>query len=135
MSITMNPDPVDYADISTDNHPLFRLLVDVKIDIDFNGDQHSVTIPARFETDFGSVPAVFDWLVPPLGVCDPAYLLHDGMFSTLWMSFSGAWDLTMHEANEILRSNLEWRGLSEFRSEAAFLAVDLCGASHWRVAA
>jgi hypothetical protein len=132
MSFTTSPVQPEYRDIGNGDKPLFQLVQDVQFDGDFLGYIRRVTIPAGFRTDFGSVPAVFDWIVPPVCAADPAYLLHDAMYSTLWPTFLGAWNLTFQEANEILRSNMEWSGIAEWKSDAAYIAVQLAGGSHWR---
>jgi hypothetical protein len=132
MSLTTIPEHIEYLDLGNGDKPLFQLLQDVTFTVGFNGDLHRVVIPKGFKTDFGSVPAVFDWVVPPVCAADAAFLLHDGMYSTLWPTFVGAWEVSFQEANEILRNGMEWTGLEEWKSEAAYIAVQLAGKSHWR---
>ncbi len=132
MSVTTVPEHIEYLDLGNGDKPLFQLLHDVTFTVSFNGDAHRVVIPKGFKTDFGSVPAVFSWVVPPVCAADVDFLLHDAMYSTLWPTFVGAWDVTFQEANEILRNGMEWAGVEEWKSEAAYLAVQLAGESHWR---
>lgn len=43
---------------------------------------HEFIIPKGFETDFGTVPKLLQWLVKPRGTSDRAYVVHDWLCVT-----------------------------------------------------
>ncbi len=45
-----------------------------------DGERQRLTVPARFETDFSSVPRAFRWLVSKIGPHSEGSVLHDWLY-------------------------------------------------------
>jgi hypothetical protein len=42
----------------------------------------AITVPARFETDLGSIPRIFWNVLPPIGPASLAFVVHDYLYAT-----------------------------------------------------
>ena len=89
-------------------------------------DGRSWMIPRGFETDWGSVPAVVDWIIPRNSTqADPAYALHD----LLYRHHSKCRDRA--DADNILLNALAVCGVSWMRRNTIWLAVRAGGWKAW----
>lgn len=109
--------------------PLFILLEDFRVLVDGLGE---VVIPAGFETDWASIPAL---VRAYLDGDDPRILIpslvHDFLYAR-----RGWWDafkpfLTRQECDDVLRRLMIDCGASALRARVVYLAVRAGGASHW----
>lgn len=122
------PEHLIYTDESTSRDtPLFVLAVDALLEFDYLGLQYQTTLPAGWATDFGSVPAWARWLVPNMGRWDPAYVLHDWLYSK-----ACPLALTRNDADTILWLKLKELGMSGWKANIVYQAVQYGGKSAWR---
>ena len=49
----------------------------VREDLDYQGNQDTLTVPAGTTTDFASVPKLLRWFIPKYGKYNKATVLHD----------------------------------------------------------
>jgi hypothetical protein len=126
------PKYITYTDESASRDtPLFVLHEETDIFWDDGLTTKFVTLPVGFTTDFGSVPKPARAVISNVSCYDPAYLLHDWMFSTLYVGP----DVTFHGANTLLRKNLGDLGMPAWQRFFVYWAVELGGKSRWRVTA
>lgn len=126
------PKYITYTDESSDRStPLFVVREEVDIFWDEGPATKFVTIPVGFTTDFGSVPQVGRAVIANVSCYDPAYILHDWMFSTLYVGP----EVSFHGANTLLRRNLGDLGMPAWQRFLVYWAVELGGKSHWRTKA
>jgi hypothetical protein len=78
-----------YTGEVSDFNGLDTALLTAEIHVSFNvkydnkpPELYGVIVPISFETDFGSVPKIFHWLVKPRGTSDRAYVVHDWLCIT-----------------------------------------------------
>ena len=93
-------------------------------------DGRSWIIPKGFLTDFGSVPAVVDWIIPAIEtVADPAYILHDYHYA----QHRAGKDETVsrRDADEILRAALLVCGVGRVKAGTIYWAVRAGGSMAW----
>lgn len=87
-------------------------------------DGFEVVVPPSFRGNGGSVPYPVRWLIHPHDEAAlPCFHLHDWNYTCK--------DLTRRKADRILFYSLRCRGVSLTRALAVWLAVRLCGASHY----
>lgn len=116
-----DPKHIIYTDESKSRDtPTFVLYKDVT----FYTDILTVTVPAGFSTDFGSVPKYARWLVSGIGLYDPAYVLHDYLYTTGNI-------VSRYEADKLLRRYIIDLGGPKWEANVVFAACRLGGSSHW----
>lgn len=88
-------------------------------------------IPAGLKTDFGSVPAVVDWIIPAIQtIADPAYILHDYLYSEHRAGMDRCRD--RQDADNILYDALMVCGVARWRARLIYAGVRLGGWRAWR---
>lgn len=93
-------------------------------------DNRSWIIPENFLTDFGSVPAVVDWIIPAnSSKADPAYLLHDLLYARHRDGYPACRDRA--DADAILHDALLICGVGRVKAWIIYKAVRLGGAAAW----
>ncbi|MHA1547234.1 MAG: DUF1353 domain-containing protein [Alphaproteobacteria bacterium] len=103
----------------------FRLARAVTYEIGWKGSNWAITIPAKYETDFASIPAWATWIVPKFGRHNGAALLHDFAYSHLI-------DLPGSTADEIFFEALIVSGMKHWKTALMYLAVRLGGGAAYR---
>ncbi len=98
----------------------------------YDSDRHdeSFTVPAdlrTFETDLASVPSVFTWLVPRIGLFLPAAVLHDALIEP--EQYIGP-EIDRSEADRIFRSAMIGLGTGGVRAWLMWSAVTV--ATMWK---
>lgn len=96
----------------------WKLLEDYTIKI---SDQHSVTVPVGFVTDFASIPGALQWFITPheSGIRRAA-LLHDWLYATHQGYSRGQIDKTFEK---LMRED----GMKRYRAKLSFWTVSLFG--------
>ncbi|TLD84099.1 DUF1353 domain-containing protein [Helicobacter sp. MIT 11-5569] len=79
-----------------------------------------VVVPKGFNTDFGSVPQLFQSLVSPVGNATKAYVVHDFL-----CVLSADKRLSRKEADEIFKAALKQVKINAFLSSVLYGAVRL----------
>ena len=93
-------------------------------------DGRSWIIPKGFLTDFGSVPAVVDWIIPAIEtVADPAYILHDYLYAQHRAEKDEC--VSRKDADEILRAALLVCGVGRVKAGIIYWAVRAGGSMAW----
>lgn len=77
-----------------------------------------IIVPVGFETDFGSIPKMFHWLVKPVGKSERGYVVHD------WLSVADMKD-DRKKADIIMREALIYCGVAKWEAWLAYSAVRL----------
>lgn len=130
--------PLRYQDVSRETGKFcLELLEETEYQLSdtYGNIIHYVRVPKGFRTDLGSVPKILEWIVSSDGPQNEAYILHDAMYSAMWLTMEGAWDLTRHEADSILELYVRICGLPHWQATLIHEAVSIAGESHWRVGA
>lgn len=86
-----------------------------------NDKEVSITIPEGFESDGGTIPRVFGYFSD---LAFRGYFVHDYIYTTNIYS--------RKEADKILKSCLEYEGVSFMDRNIIYLAVRLFGAKHYK---
>ena len=81
-----------------------------------NGKVERAIVPIGFETDFGTVPKMFGWLVNPKGKGAAAYVLHD------WLCFAVMTD-NRKKVDKIMQEALINLGVAHWEAWIAYSAV------------
>ena len=84
----------------------------------------NILIPAGWETDYGSIPKVFQNIIEPIGHYSPCYVVHDFMYASEYYS-------THSECDGVLLNHLEERGASWIRRNIVYSAVRSFGGLVW----
>lgn len=93
-------------------------------------DGRSWAIPMGFRTDWGSVPAVVDWIIPGNSTeADPAYLIHDWLYYLHRTGRDACRDRA--DADAILYSALLICGVGRVKAKVIYWAVRIGGAQAW----
>lgn len=93
-------------------------------------DKRSWMIPRGFLTDFGSVPACVDWIIPSVEtVADPAYILHDYLYAKHREHDDRC--MSRHDADQILYDALRLCGVSKVKAATIYYACRLGGSMAW----
>lgn len=93
-------------------------------------DGRSWMVPKGFLTDFGSVPAVVDWIIPAIeSLADPAYILHDYHYA----KHRAGEDVTVSrkDADDILYTALRVCGVGKTKARIIYWAVRAAGGAAW----
>lgn len=123
-----SPDPIAYLDISTTEDILVELVSDVSISGSYVGREFVTTIPKGFQTNFGSIPKGFRWLISNTGIYNDSYLLHDWMYSK---DYNGP-EMSKEDADTLLFLNLKSAGMSRWKCSLVYNVVKLFAQSHWK---
>lgn len=120
-SITFNRPTV--TPISTDKYELVEAL---NICVNYVSGFKRFTVPAKFTTDFGSVPWLFQPLIPKQGdwTVTVAYILHDWNYSEKKIS--------RKESDMLLKDMLKAAGMNAAKVQTVYLAVRAFGGSHYK---
>ena len=86
-----------------------------------NDKEVSITIPEGFESDGGTIPRVFGYFSD---LAFRGYFVHDYIYTTNLYP--------RKEADKILKSCLEYEGVSFMDRNLIYLAVRLFGAKHYK---
>lgn len=109
--------------------PLFRLLVDFRIEVDGLGE---IVIPAGFETDWASIPG---FARAYLSGDDPRILVpslaHDWLYNQAGCFNVLEKPLDRQQCDDVLRRLMVFCGASNPRAYTVYLAVRAGGGSHW----
>lgn len=99
------------------------LLDSFSYDVGFEGSGDTVAVPAKFMTDFASVPRIFWTILPPWGRYGNAAVIHD----------FGYWDKTRtrFEVDRIFLEGMKVLGVGVFARYTLFLFVRLLGWWVW----
>ena len=100
--------------------PVYILLEPFTYEVGALGSGDVVRVPAKFETDFGSIPRAFWWLEPPRGRAGKAAVVHD------WLYASKLRNRT--EADKIFLEALGVLGVPYVTRQAMYRAVRAGGA-------
>lgn len=93
-------------------------------------DGRSWLIPRNFSTDFGSVPAIVDWIIPAnSSVADPAYILHDWLYHCHRIGQDQCRDRA--DADAILYTALLVCGVGRVKARVIYWAVRAAGGAAW----
>lgn len=83
--------------------------------LEYRGNEDLFEVPAEFQTNFASVPAVFVWLIPRSGRYTRAAVLHDHLWRTSKVSLADADGIFRRAMAELkvpfLRRWLMWAGV------------------------
>ncbi|WP_343698839.1 DUF1353 domain-containing protein [Caulobacter sp.] len=85
-----------------DGRGLGRLLLPFSYDVGHLGSGDTVTVPALYVTDFGSIPWFARWLINPFDRAAKAYVIHDILCDDRTRSRREA-DRILREALQVLR--------------------------------
>ena len=95
-------------------------------DLVYEGADDTFTVPAGFETDFGSVPWIVSWLVPSTGDgMVGAFIVHDYLYD-----FGRELGVSRADADGIMRRIMGEEGVTGFRRYPAWAGVRIGG--WWR---
>lgn len=104
-----------------DGLPAIRACGEIRF---LNTDGSEIVVPPSFRGNGGSVPYPVRWLIHPHDEAAlPCFHLHDFNYARK--------ALTRRKADRILFYSLRCRGVSLTRALAVWLAVRLCGGSHF----
>jgi len=90
----------------------------------------AMTLPARFTSDFASVPQIFWAIIPPQGEYTYAAMLHD-YFYRYHKTPEGA-NITRWRADKIFLTSMRYYGVSKWKSLVMYWAMRLGGRSSWK---
>ena len=85
-------------------------------------EEVSITIPKGFESDGGTIPRVFGYFSD---LAFRGYFIHDYIYTT--------YDYSRKEADLMLKSCLEYEGVSLVDRSLIYLAVRLFGEKHYKL--
>lgn len=83
-----------------------------------------ILVPAGFETDLASVPAIGRWLFPRSGRYNEAAVCHDWMY---WTHFSG----DRMKCDRLFREMMAYLGVGRIERNVMFMAVRVGGWGVW----
>lgn len=86
-----------------------------------------IVVPAGFISDFASVPAIFDGLIPVFGEYAPATTVHDFLYAT--QGLFGYF--TRKECDDLLLSHMKELGVPWWKRQLMHRAVRLGGSPGW----
>ena len=86
-----------------------------------NGKEVTITIPEGFESDGGTIPRIFGYFSD---LAFRGYFIHDYIYTTH--------DYSRKEADLMLKSCLEYEGVSVIDRNVIYLAVRLFGSKHYK---
>jgi len=98
-------------------------------DLIYKGSRETFTIPKGFKTDFGSVPWIFQWLVPGAGRGKKAFVLHDYLYQ---MQFD---EVPRKDADGLMSRVMKELDCWKIRSWSAWAGVRIGGWFHWNLVA
>jgi len=103
-------------------------------DLVYKGMVDEFTVPARFTTDFASVPRLLQGIAPKLGRQNRSAVLHDWLYSTrpLVLRKHGYAPITRKDADGIFRRCMREDKVSWLRRWTFWTAVRLGGWVIWR---
>ena len=87
-------------------------------------DGKDITVPARFTTDFASVPRLIWWAFPPWGRYAPATVVHDYLYKTGVFS--------RKKADRIFDEIMRELNVKRWRRRSMYLGVRLFGRGPWK---
>ena len=87
-----------------------------------DGEEVSITIPEGFESDGGTIPRIFGYFSD---LAFRGYFIHDYIYTT--------YDYSRKEADLMLKSCLEYEGVSLVDRSLIYLAVRLFGEKHYKL--
>jgi hypothetical protein len=102
----------------------WKLDKDWHIEVKKPSYQLNLQVKAGFITDGGSVPRLFQNVIPPLGIYLPAFLAHDALYATEYLERS--------IADWILLDLLQELGATWYRRNQVYLAVRAGGWLVWK---
>lgn len=102
----------------------WKLVTPFVYDVGELGGTDSISVPAGFETDFGSVPQIFWGIVSPIGKALGGYVLHDYLYATQ--------ERTRLVSDAILLEALEVIGVNWFQRWLIYRGVRVGGWVAWR---
>lgn len=91
----------------------------------YEGVSEGVTIPAGFQTDFATVPAIVSPFIQKMGKHSKASVLHDYLYTVPQFR-------TRLECDQIFRDAMKVSGVSMAKRNAIYYAVRMFGASHFK---
>lgn len=124
------PEHLIFVDISdSPDEPKFKTFCSVDIEFSFRGQDHRLTIPEGFVTDFGSVPKKFRGQISNVSKFNKCWLLHDYMYDK---SFEG--NFSRSDCDILLRRNLEDFGMGYLDRWIVYYSVKYFGSKRFRKA-
>lgn len=130
----IDPQPL-WQDISVKaDQILLKAATPVILTFDYLGTTYTAHIPVGWVTDMGSVPAAVRNIIPNTGAVDIAYILHDAIYGTGWLSFCPeAAEFSRKDADTVLWLKLKERGLGWLKSNIVYNVLRVFGGGkHWR---
>jgi len=77
---------LEKLNVTTENGKIWTLHEPMDYEIGRLGSGQKIEVPEGFQTDFGSVPQCFWWLVSPIGLATRAFVIHDWLYHTQELS-------------------------------------------------
>ena len=121
----VEPEHIKYEDYSESEDDIkFMTLCEVLYKSQIGKyEEHEVTVPSHFFTNFASVPKIFRNIVPNVSRENKIYLLHDYLYTVHLF--------TRKEADDILRAGCRACGMSKSRAFLVYWSVRIGAKKAW----
>lgn len=127
----LGPYQVELTGKKRQGRALWRLVRQLDLDCDINGERRIFSAPQGFPTDFASVPRFFWRLIPPGGLYAGAAAIHDFLYKNRIRERELGKKAARKEADLALLEGMKAAGVAKWRRGAMFRGVRTFGGRGW----